>query len=164
MTREPADILLDLYPKIYLACHKQHTMDHETGRILTAKQVALLEHLDLQSPVTLKKLAAHLGVRPATACLAVDRLESQGYVRRTRSTSDRREVCLLLTPAGLAVCQDSSVLDKGRVRKMLAAMDPNELQAGLEGLALIAHAANNFMEIHGHGWDDLHPDPTSGEK
>ncbi|MCI4373810.1 MAG: MarR family transcriptional regulator, partial [Thermoplasmata archaeon] len=48
----------------------------------------------------MSKLAGLLGVRPQTVTPIVDTLERAGWVRRVRSTEDRRESLLTLTPKG----------------------------------------------------------------
>lgn len=144
--------LLDLYPKIFFACHAQHVHDEETGNLLTSKQASLLDHLDIAEPISLNGLAKHLGITPATTCVAVDRLEKLGYLRRTRSETDRRVVQLLLTPDGLRISQATSVLDPKRVAGMLETLSAEELEAGIKGLAILAKAASNFIQTHGSGW------------
>jgi hypothetical protein len=52
---------------------------------------------------------------------------------------------LLLTTAGLRLREASTVLDPQRVSAMLAELGADELRKGLEGLALLAEAANRRM-------------------
>lgn len=144
--------LLSCYPKIFFACHLQHVKDPETENILTAKQASVLDHLDLAEAVSLNGLAKHMGVKPATMCVMVDRLEELGYMTRVRSEEDRRAVLLRLTPAGLRLRESQSVLDPGRVEGVLASMTPEDLERGLDGLRLLAEAASRFLEEHGSGW------------
>jgi MarR family transcriptional regulator, organic hydroperoxide resistance regulator len=144
--------LLASYPKIFFACHLEHVRDPETETVLTAKQASILDHLDLEETVSLNGLAKHMGVTPATMCVAVDRLEELGYMTRTRSLEDRRTVVLRLTPAGLKLREAHSVLDVDRVQGMLAMMSPEERERGLAGLELLAEAANRFLEKRGSGW------------
>jgi len=157
--------LLASYPKIFFACHLEHVRDPETENILTAKQASILDHLDLEETVSLNWLAKHMGVTPATMCVAVDRLEELGYMTRTRSAEDRRTVVLRLTPAGLKLRESHSVLDLGRVKGMLAMMSPEEREKVLAGLELLAEAANRFLEARGSGWSrDYEIKPQVEEK
>ncbi|MBX3114400.1 MAG: MarR family transcriptional regulator [Fimbriimonadaceae bacterium] len=144
--------LLEHYPKIYFACHAQHVHDEETGNLLTSKQASLLDHLDTAEPISLNGLAKHLGITAATACVAVGRLEKLGYLKRTRSETDRRVVQLLLTQEGLRITQATSVLDPKRVAAMLEQLTDEEREAGLKGLAILAKAASEFIQTHGSGW------------
>lgn len=52
------------------------------------------------------ELAEQLQIQHHSAVELVDRLESSGLVRRQRGTHDRREVLVLLTPAGEKVIRE----------------------------------------------------------
>src|SRR5439155_14205611 len=140
-----ADRLLDAYPRIYFACHTRHVRDPQTQRLLSRHQASVLDHLDEVEPTTLMDLARHMGVTPGTMSIAIDRLERKGYVVRLRDTADRRRVHVRLTGAGVRVREASSVLDRQRVEALLARMSDADRDAGLRGLALLAHAAREQM-------------------
>jgi DNA-binding MarR family transcriptional regulator len=133
--------VLALYPRIYFACHTRHVRDLETQWLLSRHQASILDHLDEIDGITLNALARHMGVTPATMSLAIDRLEKKGYVIRLRDTVDRRRVQLRLTSAGVRVRQATSVLDPPRVEALLARLTPDERQAAIHGLRLLAEAA-----------------------
>src|SRR5215472_13280010 len=54
---------------------------------------------DRQAPIGAGQLAAAAELSPGAMTAALDRLERLGYVRRVRSTSDRRSVIVEITPA-----------------------------------------------------------------
>jgi DNA-binding MarR family transcriptional regulator len=114
-------------------------------RRLSAHQGSILDHLDDLEPTTLMDLARHMGVTPSTMSLSVDRLERKGYVTRARDPRDRRRVNLRLTPAGVRVKQAQQVLEPARIRGMLARLTPEEREAALGGLGLLARAAAEYM-------------------
>lgn len=151
---DSAQQVLDLYPKIFFACHTRHVRDANSGAELTSKQASILDHLDLYVGVSLSALAAHMAVTPATMCVAVDRLVSLGLVTRRRSETDRRQVLLHLTESGKEVSDAHSVLDRDRVAGMLAELDDEEREAGLRGLTLLAEAAGRYLRKTGPGWKD----------
>ncbi|MBL8064984.1 MAG: MarR family transcriptional regulator [Chthonomonadaceae bacterium] len=151
---DPVTVLMDAYPKIFFACHTRHVRDPKTGETISAKQASILDHLDEEEPLSLNHLASHMGVTSATMCVAVDKLVSLGYVKRERSTVDRRQVVLLLTRRGKEVADSHSVLDSGRVQAMLSTLDSTELRAGLEGITLLANAAERYMATRGPAWKD----------
>jgi DNA-binding MarR family transcriptional regulator len=91
------------------------------------------------------ELAGHMGVTAATMSLAIDRLERKGYVVRLRDAKDRRRVHVRLTTAGVRVREASSVLDPKRVAALVARLDEGERAQAIEGLALLARAAQEQM-------------------
>lgn len=53
-------------------------------------------------PKTAGQLSAGTGLRPAATTALIDRLVAKGYVRRTRSAQDRRQVLVEMTPEAQA--------------------------------------------------------------
>ena len=147
MTRTAAAArrLMDLYPRIYFACHARHRRDPGSERVLSAHQASVLDHLDPAEPTGLTKLAEHMGVTPSTMSLNVDRLERLGYLERRRSGADRRRVELVLTAAGERVKRAQSVLEPERVEALLRGLTPRQRRAALDGLELLAGAAEQAM-------------------
>jgi DNA-binding MarR family transcriptional regulator len=128
------------YPQLYLACHVDHVRKKTHG--LSERDAALLAHLDELAPVSAGQLAKHLGVGPSTITEAIDRLEDQGLVERTRKG---RKVELRITAAGIALMQASSVLDSERVAEMLAAVPAAKRADAVRGIELLADAARRLM-------------------
>jgi MarR family transcriptional regulator, organic hydroperoxide resistance regulator len=142
MAKDPVQSVLDLYPRIYFACHTRHVRDPASGRTLSAHRASILDHLDEVEPLTLNALAEHLGVTAGTMCVHVDRLVRHGYVLRRRDPRDGRRAQLRLSAAGRRVREAKSVLDPDRVRRMLDGLDTGARQDALRGLALLADAAD----------------------
>jgi MarR family transcriptional regulator, organic hydroperoxide resistance regulator len=134
--------VLNLYPRIYFACHTRHVRDPATGRSLSAHQASILDHLDEVEAMTLTDLADHLGVTPGTMCVHVERLVRRGYVARLRDPQDGRRAQLRLTAAGLRVRAAKSVLDPERVRRMLDGLGAGDRRDALRGLEMLADAAD----------------------
>jgi len=67
---------------------------------LTAPHAGLIRKLASNPGVSQQALAEHLGVMPSRMVALVDELESRGIVARRRSTEDRRNYALELTPRG----------------------------------------------------------------
>jgi MarR family transcriptional regulator, organic hydroperoxide resistance regulator len=148
MTPDAVKQVMELYPRIYFACHTRHVRDPKTQRLLSAHQASILDHLDEREPLTLLDLARHMGVTPSTMSLHVERLFRRGYVSRLRATEDGRRLRLLLTPAGVRLREAKSVLDPARVRALLDRLTSEEQEAGIRGLALLARAGTEQMEEH----------------
>lgn len=148
MERDAVKQVMELYPRIYFACHTRHVRDPKTQRLLSAHQASILDHLDEREPLTLLDLARHMGVTASTMSLQIERLVRRGYVSRVRATEDGRRLRLLLTPAGARVREATSVLDPARVRALLGRLTAGERESGIRGLALLARAGSEQMKEH----------------
>jgi len=138
--------LLQSYPKIYLACHTRHVRDDERGRLLSAHLAGILDHLDRGDALTPSELARHLDVTESTVSIQIRKLEREGYIQRDRDRQDRRQVRLHLTAAGMRVKRQNSVLDPDLVRRMISLLPGKEAEAALNGLELLAQAAEKLMQ------------------
>ena len=137
--------VMNLYPKIFFACHARHVRDPKTQKLLSAHQASILDHLDLREPLPLMDLARHMGVTPSTMSLSIEKLVRRRYVLRSRDPNDGRRISLLLSPAGARIRSEKSVLEPARVRAMLEGLAPRHRSRALEGLSLLAQAAQKFM-------------------
>jgi MarR family transcriptional regulator, organic hydroperoxide resistance regulator len=144
-TTAAAHEVLTLYPRIFFACHTRHVRDPQSSRLLSRHQASVLDHLDDVDPMTLNGLARHMGVTAGTMSLTIDRLERKGYVVRLRDVADKRRVHVRLTSAGVRVREASSVLDPPLVEAMVARLSPEDRDAAIRGLELLAGAAQAQM-------------------
>lgn len=145
-TDEAVRKVSELYPRLFLACHRQHVRDAKTHQVLSAHQASILDHLDDTEPTSLVALAKHMGVTPSTMSIAVERLVRLGYVLRKRDSEDRRVVNLRLSKRGARIKGQESVLDPVRLRALLGRLTPAERQQAVRGLELLANAARE--ELH----------------
>ena len=139
-------LLLQAYPKIFFACHVRHVRDPETSKVISAHQASILDHLDDLEPTSLMTLAKPMGVTASTMSLTVDRLARGGHVVREKDPKDGRRVCLRLTPAGLRIKNMQKVLDPELVSAMLSELSPEDREAGLRGLEVLAGAAERQVQ------------------
>jgi DNA-binding MarR family transcriptional regulator len=146
MAKNAVRQVMELYPRIYFACHTRHVRDPQTRRLLSAHQASILDRLDEHEPLALLDLAKHMGVTASTMSLNVERLVRRGYVSRERDDEDGRRLRLRITPAGARLREAKSVLDPARVRALLARLTPSERERGVHGLALLARAGSEQME------------------
>ncbi|HEX8170281.1 MAG TPA: MarR family transcriptional regulator [Thermoanaerobaculia bacterium] len=141
--------VLRLYPQIYLACHVDHVRAASTEWQLSAHDSSILAHLDTRSAISPRELARHLGVAASTLSAAIARLESLGYVSNVPSASDRRKRELTLTARGAEAMAATSVLDRERVRELLASLPDDQREAAVRGLGLLARAARGMKMEEG---------------
>jgi DNA-binding MarR family transcriptional regulator len=69
-------------------------------RGLTPGQLAILVFIAQNASLTQQRLCDGIGVEKSTLVVRLHRLAERGLIKRVRSTADRRENCLELTPAG----------------------------------------------------------------
>jgi DNA-binding MarR family transcriptional regulator len=126
------------------------------GYHVTMPQLLCLRQLAALGTTGPNNLAAELGVSQATISGMIDRLEARGYVRRSRSSIDKRKVMLDLTDRGME----------------LEAAAPSLLQEKLtRGLQRRAHrwgitidlVLRELLEMMGEG-DDLTEPPLLGSE
>jgi len=151
MLAETVRRVMDLYPRLFLACHVRHVADPKTRRVLSAHQARILDYLDAVEPTTLKDLAAHSGVTPGTMSIAIDRLVRKGYVLRVRDAEDGRRVNLTLSPSGVRIQDAQTVLDAERVKTVMSRLSEEDRAAAVNGLAVLARASREEMEQGGGG-------------
>lgn len=92
---------------------------------LTYPQYLALKALDETKTLTIGGLAQRLGLEPSTITPLVKRLETAGFVSRTRGAKDERIVEVGLTDKGRKTVADSSCLAEALLNQ--SAMTPVEL-------------------------------------
>jgi DNA-binding MarR family transcriptional regulator len=137
------------YPQIYFACHVDHVRQASTAFRLSSHDSGILSHLSEEHPVTPSQLVRHVGVTPSTFSPQLDRLVRLGYVERRQSARDRRRWELRLTRRGAEAMAATSVLDAGRVQRVLSRLSPNERRRAVKGMALLARAASEVTAQKG---------------
>ena len=145
--------LLDAYPAIFLACHRQHLREDESGKTVTEHQASILDHLHATRPTTLSKLAEHMGVSRSTMSITVARLRRVGYIASKRDKRDRRSACLTLTRAGARIKEQNTLLDPELMKAMFATMSAVELETALQGIERLAQAARTLLRRRSRGHD-----------
>jgi DNA-binding MarR family transcriptional regulator len=143
---EDADLIavLRAYPQIYLACHVEHRTRGSSESGLTSREAAFLAHVDEPDGSSPAALARHLGIGRPTLSAALARLEALGLVAMAADPGDARRKRVRLTEAGRRAVAGSSVLDSGSVASLLAAMEPEERRAAVDGLTALARAARRM--------------------
>jgi len=113
------------------------------GRLPLA-QMAVLGRLDRGGPATVSALATAERVRPQSMSQTVGELEGEGLVVRHSDPSDRRQLLVDLTEAGMATLTDERRHREGWLARAIAEdLSPAEraaLEAALEPLRRLADA------------------------
>ena len=137
--------LLDAYPVIFLATHRQHVRSDERGGSVSERQANVLDHLDEKRGTTLSKLAEHMGVGRSAMSIMVSRLVRGGYIVRKRDEKDGRGVALKLTQRGVRVKEQNAILEHDLLKEMFRLMPAEELEAALAGVESFAKYARILL-------------------
>jgi DNA-binding MarR family transcriptional regulator len=135
-----------LYPQIYLACHVDHVRARSTEWRLSARDSALLSHLDRKTGMSPRVLAAHLGVASSTLSATITRLVGLGYISSRAAPADKRQRELRLTSLGAEAMAATSVLDQTRVASLVAKLNRDQRKIAAQGLGLLARAARQLKK------------------
>ena len=138
-------IILGAYPRIQFACRAREVRDPGGGGVLSEHQARICSHLDADDPVMVTELAEYMGVTASTMSLNLTRLEGAGFISRERDPEDRRVMNVRLTESGERIRDSLTVLDPDRVDAMLQRLRPEDRRRAVEGLALLADAADALV-------------------
>ncbi|MGW4897294.1 MarR family winged helix-turn-helix transcriptional regulator [Kitasatospora sp. NPDC004240] len=89
------------------------------------------------------ELRADLNMAPASITGRLEALERHGYVRRTPSTEDRRQVHVELTEAGRAAWHEALDVVGAEERRLLGVLTPAERRQLSDLLRRVMHAAED---------------------
>jgi len=123
------------YPRIYLSCHTRHQNARTTPDKLSQRDGSVLAHID--RPKSQRLLADHMGMAKSTLSEALAGLEDMGYVNRI---AKGRESFVHRTPQGTKAMSRGSVLESGRLRRLLVNLTKQQREAAVAGLELLAFA------------------------
>jgi DNA-binding MarR family transcriptional regulator len=104
---------------------------------LSFTQVKILGLLHDAQAVSLSAVADHLVISLPAASRAVDALVQRGEVRRQEDARDRRSKLVSITPRGLRTFDKLIAVRRAGVERLLATLEPAELDGLAAGLAPI---------------------------
>ena len=134
------------YPQVYLACHTRHQRKRSTDHQLSARDSAILAHLDQERAMLPSRLASHLSVSRSTVSEALKRLVVLGFVARAAKGDDKRVAGVVLTPKGARAIRDTSVLETARLRAVLARASRTDRVSIVAGMSRLAAACRRASE------------------
>ncbi|WP_082079852.1 MarR family winged helix-turn-helix transcriptional regulator [Williamsia herbipolensis] len=102
---------------------------------MNPNDMAAIAALAQRGPMGVAELAAHLGIRSASATVLVDRLERAGHVRRVRDTVDRRRVSVVETPAARQATHAAWSATISRIDDVCRALPDDEREVVLRFLS-----------------------------
>ena len=127
-----------------IQAEEYHTKALNKEYQVSAPQLNCLMTLFKNGPLPPSKIARHILVESSTVTGIIDRLEQKGYVKRTRSSEDRRKIFIELTDSGrmLSACAPPPIQLK--LHDGLKKLDHQELEKILEVLSTLT----GMMDTH----------------
>ena len=116
-------------------------------------QLRVLTIVARSRQTNMSRLAVALGVVPSSASRLCDRLEATGLLRRVPDPRDRREVRLLLTPAGRRLLEELRERRRAALAAVLDRMTPAGRQDLVRALAAFGAAAESLPAAQSDGPD-----------
>jgi MarR family transcriptional regulator, 2-MHQ and catechol-resistance regulon repressor len=105
----------------------------------------VLTSLEVESPLSMKRLAESMDISDASATGIVDRMEKRGLVERRHDTSDRRVVFVYPTDMGATVFRDMDAHRRDFMARVFAELTDTELSALLTGMRAVQAARSNVL-------------------
>jgi DNA-binding MarR family transcriptional regulator len=102
----------------------------------------ILQH----GPLSLSELAEKQFVSLPTMSNSISILEERGWIRRTRSTQDRRKVVIEIAPAGLAVLAEARHEMEARVTTIISSLSADEREQVAQGLNILRDTFHHAIE------------------
>lgn len=104
---------------------------------LTFGQLSTLASLDRHGPMSAGALAAHEQVRPPSMTKTIACLLADGYITRTPSDTDRRQVVVDLTPVARRLLQEDRKRRDRWLAERLRDLDPDQRARLAEALPVL---------------------------
>ena len=105
---------------------------------LTAPQLLVMQSVVGDRKVTIGEIARTISLSQATVTTIVSRLESRGYLTRTRGSTDRRKVYVALTPEGYRLLEKAPTPLQERFIEQFSNMENWEQMMILSSLQRVA--------------------------
>jgi len=134
-----ANEFAELFPAAYLRFHVRRRKQSE----LTAQSRAVLAHLELSGPLTVREAAEHMNRAQSVMSEILLGLEKKKFVLRFADARDRRRTLVALTDEGQErLVADRRVLDPALIARAVSAMTPRERRELISGMRALVRAAN----------------------
>ena len=128
------DILIDMFNDILRVEYK--AIELVDMMPLSMSELHIIEAVgDSNSMLIMSGIAKKLRITLPTLTAAVDRLEEKGYIQRHRSTTDRRQVSVILTNEGMLAYQRHARFHENMVEAFLKGVEQEKMPELLESMA-----------------------------
>lgn len=140
--REVNDLLVETFNSILRV--EEDSLKNRLTRGLTISEIHTIHAIGLDGASPMNVVATRLGVTLATLTSSVGKLVTKGFVARTRSEADRRQVLVSLTKDGRKAYRVHEMFHREMVDAALDGLTPEEEDAFARGLLKV----KTFFEEH----------------
>lgn len=140
--REVNDLLVDTFNSILRV--EEDALKNRLTRGLTISEIHTIHAIGLDGASPMNVVASRLGVTLATLTASIGKLVTKGFVTRTRSEADRRQVLVSLTKEGRKAYRVHEMFHREMVDDALDGLTPEEEDAFARGLLKV----KTFFEEH----------------
>jgi len=130
-----AQELMDTAPQIIQSIRVE--MRRGRGSDISIPQFRTLRFIQCNPDSSLSNLAEHLGLTLPSVSKLVDGLVKQELVVRQESTSDRRQITLVLTHAGASIVNSARASARANLARNLSCLSDDELETICQAMKLL---------------------------
>lgn len=140
--RTGLDVLQQLRVVVRLASAHSQQAERSTG--IPGAELWALHEVAAAEGLRVGELAGRLRLHQTTASNLLNRLESRGLVKRSRSAADQRIVHVDATAAGKRLLQRAPVPTRGLLPHVLDTLSPADLRKVHAGLAVLLSSIGSY--------------------
>jgi DNA-binding MarR family transcriptional regulator len=142
---ETKDVIEEIVFQIrrLIQAEEYHTKALNKKYQVSAPQLNCLMALFKNGPLPPSKIARYILVESSTVTGIIDRLEQKGFVRRVRSSRDRRKIFIELTDSGRMLASYAPPPIQLKLHDGLKKLSHQNLETILEGL----HMLTNLLDV-----------------
>jgi DNA-binding MarR family transcriptional regulator len=143
---ESADVIAEIVFQIkrLIQAEEYHTKALNKEYQVSAPQLNCLMALFKNGPLPPSQIARHILVESSTVTGVIDRLEQKGFVKRIRSSQDRRKIFIELTDSGRMLASFAPPPVQLKLHDGLKKLNYRELEKILEVLSMLT----GLMDVH----------------
>jgi DNA-binding MarR family transcriptional regulator len=135
-----ATALLDTVPGL-LWYVRRHMRRHRKG--LSVPQFRALVQIQSNPQISLSCVAEHLGASLPTTSRLIANLVTKGFLSRSESRSDRRQVVLVLTPRGRAIIDAARAASIAQMEQEFAPLAAGDRETVCRAMTILAGFVEN---------------------
>lgn len=135
--------LVDIFNRVLIV--EENSLKQSQFSDVSLKEMHTIDIIGKNKDVTPTDVAKELLLTLGTVTTSLNKLETKGYITRTRSLTDRRVVYIALTSKGRLLYRLHRQFHKNMVLKIMGDMSEKEAQALQNGLAKLHQFLEDLM-------------------